>query len=1009
MQVFYAPFRTLETQFVSYAASLHAGPGRRVLVLCPSGRVAARLRRLLAEKTGLVSNVFFVTFSQLIARLDGQCLSSSAPLLPMDALHDYILKNLLLKAGLNLYKPSRGFTRALRASLQDLADCMAEPEVLEEHLQTTSDPLLQGQKEHLQWLIKIYRAYLQKIDGVEGYRCYNRYFQNALAEAQDSPWLKGFAEILVYGFYELTGRQLELFHMICKHYPLAAFWPYASHPAFAFGRKFFETNVIGAAETTSEMAENWDRLAAGNVLKNLFTSQTSSSGGMRHGVGLVSAPDPQGEVFFVVKEMLRLHEQEHVAYADMALSARSLEPYKTLLPTVFAQNGIPLKTTLHFGFSSRPLGVFLMNLFALARGGFDKKDVLAVVTSPYFKKKNDWRYLIEQCLAQRDFTQWTDLVLPTLPSYDPEFLSWLENVKHRLEFLERSQDWNVLWRAAQEFVKDNVNVQGLKADEQSVWNAFCAILDGFVRYRAVKPFAAEKEFLDELFASFQDVVLTQNISMESGVTAADAQTLRGQAFKVVFVLGLNEKTFPQSVYEDPILKDYYRRVLRDQLGFWINQKMERFDEERLLFFCLLEAAEEKLYLSFLRADADGKPLIPSCYLVEFARAAGLELDSAKVRRISGRLPERLKETDIKRLSKKEMSLLLAAENAEENQYQAAGLYDEALADVLAAAKQIASAGVLTERDGVVRGGEDIFAAQNTEGFSPSALQHLAQCPMRYFMDKAIGLKEPEEALSRDGLAPALRGRMYHQILMRYYKQLYQEKQNAADLFPSALKERLEAAIAHFYHAASYKQFGIYPVVWQLILQNISETLSDFVVKDAENLEGFVPAVFETRFKKDYALSPSLNIRFMGIVDRIDVNEQNRTFRVVDYKKSRLGGKNLALDMFAKVILQPFVYLSLAQDSPQTRGFKADGAALLIVDAGYFRQTLSAQDYEDSMPRAKEFFTCLMRLIKDGKFFVNPSKHCQFCPYASICRKDAYRTLLRAKHAPQARQLQEVKQ
>ena len=61
------------------------------------------------------------------------------------------------------------------------------------------------------------------------------------------------------------------------------------------------------------------------------------------------------------------------------------------------------------------------------------------------------------------------------------------------------------------------------------------------------------------------------------------------------------------------------------------------------------------------------------------------------------------------------------------------------------------------------------------------------------------------------------------------------------------------------------------------------------------------------------------------------------------------------------------------------------------------------------PRAEEFLTLLMNLIKEGTFFVSPGEHCQYCPYAAVCRKDAYRTLLRAKHAPAARKLQEAKQ
>lgn len=1004
MQVFYAPFRALEQQFTDYTAALRPGPQRRVLVLCPSARVAARLRRLCAEKTGFVSHVFFVTFSELLARLDMQNNAAKAPLLPADTLHDYLLKTLLSEPGLQRYKPSRGLLGTLKASLRDLADALAEPEVLEEQLNLSTDPLLSPQLPHLQWLVRIYRAYLQKMDQVPGYRSYKQYFSDALAAVAHNAYLHSFQQIIIYGFYELTGRQLELMRALRENYPITVFWLYAKHPAFEFGRKFFETNVLGTS-SAQEVAEPWQALAGGQALQNLFTAQQAAQ--VPAGLFWASAPDPEGEVFYLAKELLRLHEQQGVAYADMAVCARSLEEYKTLLPAVFEQNGIPLAASFSFSFSSRPLGVFLLNLLSLARGGFNREDVLAIVTSPYFKKKNRWRYLIDECLAQRDFSQWADLVRPSLAAYEPDFLPWLEDMKRRLEFLEKPLDWTVLCQAVRELLEENVDLQGLNASEQSVWQEMQKVLNGFSRYSCVEAKAREREFLDELFAALQSASWRQVFDMPGGVSALDALSMRGLGFKVVFVLGLNEKSFPQVLRQDPFLKDYYRRILRDQLGFWLNQKMERFEEERLLFFCVLEAAGEQLHLSFLRADAEGKPLVPSGYLAELARAAGLDLQGGAVKRINGRLVGRLKETPLDLLAEKEMSLLLAAENAGQQDYEQAGLCGPGVAESLHAARQIASWGALNARDGVVSCGEEIFARQNEAGFSPSALQDLARCPMKYFLAKGIGLKEKEEVFSRAELAPNLRGTAYHQILMDYYSSLYKEGL-AGQLFAPALQERLGQAVAKNYTPQSYKQFGIYPVIWELLLKDIHDKLADFVVQDAQHLDGYVPSVFETLFEKIYQPSVQIKLKLKGIVDRIDVHAGAQTFRVLDYKSGRHGGKDLAADMFKKVILQPFIYLILTQDQPQTRGLAPDGAALLNINKGYARQELSAAGFEAVRPRAAAFLALLGGLIRQGVFFINPGEHCQYCSYAAVCRKDAYRSLLRAKHATQAHTLEEAK-
>lgn len=1006
MRVYYGPPGALESEFVSYAASLQPGPARAVLVLCPSGRVAERLRRLLAEKTGFVGNVFFMTLGRLAEELDGETPLAKDPLLPGDDFHDFLLKKLLEKPGLDRYPAGRGFVSALKASLRDLGDSLADPDVLEEHLQTSADPVLQNEKAHLQWLINVSRAYRAQTGNVPGYRSYDEYFSSVLRAAQQSGWLASFHEILVYGFYELTGRQLELFHSLRSHYRLTAFWLYSSHPAFAFGRKFFEANILGAAEEARELAQDWESLAAGTAAENLFTAQSAPR--TPPGLCVISAPNPEGEVFAAVKEMLRLHEQDGVPYEDMALTARSLDPYKLFLPDAFEQNAVPLNASFEFPLSSRPLGVFIINLFSLARGGFDRSDVAAVVSSPYFKRKNNWRYLIDASLAQRDFAQWTDLVRPDLPFYDPDFLPWMEDVKRKSEFLGKPLPWNELAQAAKKFLQDNTDQTAFSAGDLAVWDAVARSLEGFARRQAVAARAEEGEFPDELSAALQAVRLHRVSHISAGVSALDALNLRGLRFKAVFVLGMNEKSFPQIIREDPVLKDYYRRVLRDQLGFWLNQKAERFEEERLLFFCAVCAASSRTYFSFSHTDAEGKPLVPSGYLAELARAARLDLNGPDVRRVSGRMSERLKETDAVLLNAKEISLLLAARGAEASVFEREGLCSPEQTEALEAARRLSCGGELTDRDGMVGCGEEIFAAQNASGFSPSALQDLARCPMKYFLAKGVGLKEKDEILSRSELAADARGTAYHEILMDYYGHLYREGLAGA-LFDSALKERMERSVAARYDEKSYKRFGIYPVIWQLILQDIRDKLTDFAIEDARHLGAFVPSVFETQFEKIYSLPSAEKMKLKGIIDRIDVDASSGTFRVLDYKSGKRGGKDLAADMFKKVILQPFIYLILVQQQTQTRGLRPDGAALLSINKGYERQELSQEGFNSVKERADGFLELLMSLVRKGRFFISPGEHCQYCPYAAVCRKDAFRPLLRAKHSPQFRMLEEAKQ
>ena len=1005
MDLFYGNYRSLEEEFDTYVSALAAGPQRPVLVLCPSGRVAEYLRARLVKKNGFISNVFFCTLTQLLSTLDQERPGPHVPLLPADSLHDYILKNLLEQPSLNLYGASRGFISALKTSLLDLADSLAEADVLEEYARTITDPALAEEQAHLLWLVKTYRAYQAQMRQIPGFRSYQQYFEDALAQAENSAWLKGFTHIIFYGFYELTGRQLELFHTICGHYPVTTFWCYSKENSFSFGYKFFVTNVMGAAANIKELTPP-SKVAAGDISRVLFTSASVQLDDTQ--IPILYAADPPGELFAVAKEIQRLHTEQGIAFEDIAVTARSLAAYQVDLPEIFAQNHIPLKADFSYALSEKPFGIFLINLLSLGRRGFDREDILAVVNSPYFKQNRSWRYLIEECLAERDYAQWTDLVRPGLKNYDPAFLTWLESVNLQTARLEKADTWDTLCTAAEAFLKDNVCTEKLLPAEQKIWEQVLHILNRLKRYQNIYTHAKEHEFLEELLAALQQIQVHEVQNVTSGVTVVDVPGLRGLSFKVVFVLGMNEKSFPQLIREDPVLKDYYRRILREQLGYWINQKMERFEEEKLLFAVTLQAAQEKIYLCWARADGSQKPLVWSSYLLELLRATGWNEAVLKRNFVEKEVSARWHNVDFSYLTAKEVSLSLALHGAEKTRYEQAKLLTPLKENSLDAAQFLSKEGKLGKYDGMIESGEEIFAQQNTTGFSPSALQDLAHCPMKYFFAKGLHLQEPEEPLSRSALAPNLRGSVYHRVLMQYYQYLYQNGLHR-ELFDTARKEYLQRALHECYPPENYKSFGIYPVIWQLILKEIEETLADFVCKDGAQLGDYIPSIFETFFEKCYSPSPDLQIKLKGIIDRIDVDSQHHTFRVLDYKSSTSGRLDLAGDIFKKVILQPLIYLILAQGAEQTKGLQPDGAALLVINKEYKHCKLSQSSFEALSEKAEAFFTLLMQIIKQGTFFISLNKNCEYCCYQTICRRDCYHTLLRVRQSAVVEPFEEVKQ
>ncbi len=1000
MQLYYAHYPALEDSFMHFVRTHRPSPTAKWGVICASSWLAQRLQARLAHELGAVANIHFMTLGSLIGRLDSEAPGTHLPLLPQNHVRDYLIKELLATPGLDLYPLSRGFVQAVKSALRDMEDSLVTPDVLEEHLQSMPDFVLEQDGGRFAWLVRLYKQYVEKTNAVPGYRSYQTMFEGALNQVEKSGYLKSFSQLLIYGFYDMTGRQWELLSRVRAHYPGAVFVPYEKHPAYSFAQKFFESNWLsspGAKDVNTPPSG-----ALGDSTKYLFASGGSAPNKQ---VQIVSVPDGNGAVFYTAKEILK-ELSRGTRPADIAVLVRTLEPYQDEIRRVFQANCLPLDASFTYPFSKYALGNFCLNLLGLAANGFSRENILAVFSSPYFNQpdKAVWRRLVQKSAVKRDLAQWQGL-LPADNPATPAVQAWIAQTARTLTQLSKPQAWQAGAAALWEFLHAQTDTTAFQGKDAEVFQTVQETLAQLAMYAAVRPASQEGELLKEAANALSTLTFNEVESIRGGITVTDALRARGLRFKTVFILGLNDKEFPLITAEDPILRDYYRHQLRDTLGYWINASLDRGDEEKLLFYNALTCARENLHVCYARYGQDAKPAVPSVYVAELARVCELNLQADNAPRISGRLSERLANCPAEFLTPKEVSYQIVLSTRPVENYRRAGLLTPPKERSLAAARALAGIGTLNEYDGIITGGPEIFARENARGFSPSALQEVGACPLKYFFNRALHLGEPDEPASRHELPADKRGSAYHEILHDFYETLLHQNLTH-HLFEAGVATYMEQSISKFYTPKSYEVFGIYPVVWEMILENIREKLTAFAVQDVKQLGTFTPSIFE----QDVAaqLGADLPIKLRGIIDRVDVDTSAHTFYVVDYKSTRKGSGKLAQDFFTQLILQPFMYLLLAPTLAQLKNYRLAGACLLAISP-YKKSELTDHEFEAMHAKACAFLTRLTDLIKHGTFFMNPSVLCTYCPYGLLCRKDAFKPLLRVRKSAQLRALEEARQ
>ena len=1025
LKVCYGPFHPdLEDAFTQRLAEL-AADREPIAVVAPSRRLVERLQRLAAVEKGLpLLGVHFHTFHSLaLAVTEGAW--NGARLVADPVFHDRVVDCLLSRSA-DLSRLFGGEARpralaaALRASLRDLIDAGVSAQALEEFFgaELVPQPEERARFHALLRLCREYEARLERLRVLSP----SALIRLAARQAEDSEVLRRFREVLYYGFYDLTGLQLEFFEAVVSRCPARLYFPFRrDHPAFRFAAPFFEQKLLAhGAEAAPRSPRR--RPALEPALDGLFRAEAAPAR-PTDALTVISASGARDEAWAAAKEILRLVEREGCAYEDVGVVARSLEPYRGVIAEVFRDNAIPCDMACGEPLLRHPLAKCCLNLLTLRLRDFPAASVEDVFSSPYFRGPagkpppvGRWRRLIRHLGIHAGWLQWRGKLErraggpvqlrpdeareggrgQLVPQEDVQELWDLVSGLERELQDESAPSWSAKASEALAILESRLRLPAHSGPrEAAVWDAVKAQLRSLEACDLLGEPCAWRTFLDSLTDKLRRAALAAE-SGGRGVRVRDAMDARGESFKVLFLIGLKEKLFPRAVLEDPLLRDSVRAALRHPAGYWIAQKSAGHEEERLLFYLLAASARERLYCVFPRSDEAGRGQVPSLYLRELCRCAGLDFsDGPSVRHVPRQPAAKLERLDGALAEPKELTLRLTLAGSSAAGRLPANMGDAGLLDeVLARASAIGAWGHAGPCDGLIGPPAAFVKELDRKGISPSALDSFAACPFQFFAGRVLGLGETAPAARMGEFPPALRGRIYHELLEGFYSGADESLWSSE----AAWEGRLKACVAAVFAGHGWQDIGVYPLLWHAAKEAMTETLRDFLAWDRSEARrtGLRPALFEKRLEGEFREPRPgglARLRVRGIADRIDRSADGR-WRVVDYKTRWTKSGDLSRLARQGELHQLPVYAELArelpgharledaciyalEDSPETTGLERChryGAAELEADRASFLGLVAAA----------------LREMLAGRFPITPEDGeygvCSRCPFPSVCRK-----------------------
>jgi ATP-dependent helicase/DNAse subunit B len=865
-----------------------------------------------------------------------------------------------------------GFSDALGTTIAELESALVEPHELPSPLG------------------ELHRSYLAELDrlGVWDRERLRRYGAERIAS--DLAAWDG-RPVFVYGFEDLTGVQWRLVEALAARTDLTLCLPYEP------GRVAFAALEATAAELARCAGGRIEELpprssefsvpALAHVERSLFEEATASAPPIEGAVRFLEAAGARATLELVADETLRLLRTGTPAQ-EIAIVCPTLERYRVPLETALSSLGVPFAFEGQLRVAQTGFGQALLGLlrFAWLDGG--RRELFAFVRSSYSGLTRTSADFLEGRLRGRAIhtPARVESELTALRGGQPlaqlELLRGEESPLAAVGQLTRS-----MLRAAHGLESPPTGERA-RADLRAFESAR-RLLEELAGWERLSGARLSRE---DVLAVLERATLRLASAGEAGrVTVVDLLRARTRRFAVVFMLGLEEGTFPRRTQREPFLDEELRRRLEQRPARL--PRPDEVDRDRYLFYTICTRARERLYLVREAASEDGTPRQPSPFWEELRRLFPLEEGKRWTRRRPlSALVWPLEEAPSERERLRALAGLASRERDAASAVAHANGWERRLERAQAAfsrATALTHPRVLEE-----------LGSRAT--FSVTELESFADCSSIWLLDRLVSPRTIDQ--EPDAM---LRGSVAHQALYRFYSGL-PKRLGCERLEPERLDEGLAFLRECLLEAiASQARLELDELDRRELEAGLWRDLEHFIRAEVASPLPLVPRRFEVSFGSERA-APELqrglqlgDFCLSGKIDRIDLDPFSARGIVQDYKSGKTAHsatrieseQRLQIPLYMLVLrdligVEPLggVYRALAGER-QARGMLRAEARDDGVPGFAARDYLDEDAFWGQVERAAELARSLVSRIRAGEVSHDPrGGDCpSWCELWPMCR------------------------
>ncbi len=649
-------------------------------------------------------------------------------------------------------------------------------------------------------------------------------------------------------------------------------------------------------------------------------------------IKLFLAKNEYSEVEEVAKQISKLIRKNNLRYRDIAIITKNIENYSSLVRTIFDKYDIPVFIDEKRDLNQNIIVQYVLSILEILNKNFLQEAVFSYVKLGFLEIDNDEIFKLENYCTKwgiknnkfkKDFVYELDKddkkqEVERLNELRKQIIEPLIDLQEEIRKEKTAKNitkliysfligQNVEEKVIKKIKKlEEKDLLDLASEYKESYKTILDILD-----EIIVVFGNDKITIDEYIKIFKIGLKNSGLGKIPGtqdqVILGDVDRSRSHKVDTVFIIGLNDGVFPSNNKDEGFLNDLDREKLKEDGIELAKGTIDRLYEDNFNIYKAFTTAENRIYLSYISSDSEGKSLRPSILI-------------GKIKKIYPKLKE---ESDIISKNYEIINQQITYEELIENisklknkeeinkiwyevykYYKSQNDWKEKLKE------DLKGLDYTNLPDRIKQKSIDKLYG-NTLNTSVSRLEKYRSCPFSYYLQYGLRLKEKEQLKIRSFDT----GSFMHETIDEFFKYVKEEKLELLDLDEEKIYFIVSNIIddnLNLNKNIIFTTTAKYKVLVKRLKKIVSKALKyiiETIIYSDFDIEGT-----EIEFSKKGKYKPILlelengkKVEITGKIDRLDTSnkQEGKYLRIIDYKSS---AKNIDLnEVYAGLQIQLLTY------------------------------------------------------------------------------------------------------